>query len=390
MNYNLSPQLPRYLAVILVAYSFFALVVAGIQIFIINTSQLLPFHPAVLLGGLGFYTVLKSWQPVRWYRSSRINLILIAVDTAVCAFLVLSTGGLESPFLLYTLSPVLRSALFLSYTVTSFIVLISGVYVVSSCIFNPLFFAPAAFSWSYFIIYITASCLAASLPYLINFNLRQRLLAEDILAERWRLSREIHDGLLQNLTVLRWNAELINVHLSRMGIEMEEARQFLALTEKSRQDALTSLKLLRCNKPDTDIVAHIQESLNALAPAIKTELNVKAREIRLESAVEHELLRICQEALTNIRKHSCAQHVRVDMQAVNSRLEVSITDDGSGFNTVSFYRDGFLTKGHGLAVMKERADLVGGKFRVLSSPGKGTEIRVEVPTISRLEGLWRK
>jgi signal transduction histidine kinase len=91
------------------------------------------------------------------------------------------------------------------------------------------------------------------------------------------------------------------------------------------------------------------------------------------------LLRICQEALTNVTKHSGAQSVQVKLKQVNGHLRVSISDDGRGFDILTYYHDGVKAKGHGLTVMRERAESIGGKFRVLSMPGQGTEVQVEVP-----------
>ncbi len=386
---NLSPKKLRRSGIILAIYGFFALAIAGIQMFLLNMVFYVAYSPVLLMIALGVYTIFKTWHPVGWYRSGKISFILTAIDIVVCAFLVLSTGGLESPFLLYTLCPILRSALFLDNIITFIVVLISGIYVICSHLFNPFFTHPVGISWSYFIVYLTASCLSGALPYLINYNLGQRLQAENTIAERQRLSREIHDGSVQTLTALRWHAELLNRRLSRMGIDLEEAHNLLDLTEKSRQDALTTLELLRCNQPDADIITHIGESLKVLAPDIAAEYDTGTQEFHLEPPVEHELLRICQEAITNIKKHSRARHARVQIKAINSHLEVTIADDGTGFDARALQRNEFREGGHGLAVMKERAELVGGKFRVQSIPGKGTQIQVEVPTVSRLGGLWR-
>ena len=95
--------------------------------------------------------------------------------------------------------------------------------------------------------------------------------------------------------------------------------------------------------------------------------------------------------MTNIRKHSEAHNVQVKVRSVDDHVEVSITDDGCGFDALAFYRDGAEAKGHGLAVMRERAESIGGRFRVLSMPGQGTEVQVEVPSKShRSRWSWLK
>ena len=91
------------------------------------------------------------------------------------------------------------------------------------------------------------------------------------------------------------------------------------------------------------------------------------------------MLRICQEALTNIKKHSGAHNVRITVKPSEHHIKVIIADDGCGFDSASFFHDGAHSRGQGLAVMRERAQSVGGEFRVLSQPGRGTEVHVEVP-----------
>jgi len=68
---------------------------------------------------------------------------------------------------------------------------------------------------------------------------------EDIIQERQRLSREIHDGVAQTLSALRWQAQLLTRRLRAMGIELEEIKQLEVLTEKARMDTRESIELLR-------------------------------------------------------------------------------------------------------------------------------------------------
>jgi signal transduction histidine kinase len=73
---------------------------------------------------------------------------------------------------------------------------------------------------------------------------------------------------------------------------------------------------------------------------------------------------------------------------VDNHFEVSIADDGCGFDALAYYQGGMQQNGgHGLAVMRERAESIGGKLRVLSLPGRGTEVQVEVPANNQT-GRW--
>ena len=179
-----------------------------------------------------------------------------------------------------------------------------------------------------------------------------------------------------------------------MGIDLGEVEELVRLTEKAHQDTRESLELLRNYTGNGNFLPHLKDYLKQLSQDtdIDFHLDIETGELRLQPVVELELLRICQEALTNIRKHSTGVHkVQVKVCPINGHLEVNIADDGCGFDALAYYRDGIEAKGHGLAVMQERAESIGGRFRVLSMPGKGTEVQVEVPTNpQRSKLLWLK
>jgi len=345
--------------------------------------------PLYLIIGVGIYTLLKTLRPFRWQERGVIAFSLLGVDLAVCIFLVVSTAGLYSPFLLYTLAPVLTAALFLDRKVTFSITALSGAYVIGAHLANPFFTTQLLLpELSYFLAYIIAVSLAAALPYLINANLRQRLQYEEILQERQRLSREIHDGTAQSLSALRWQAQLLSRRLKAMGIELDEVRQLEILAERARQDTRESIELLR-DYTGGGFLPHLKSYLKQLSrdSNLTFHLDTEEDELRLEAPAELELLHICQEALTNVKKHASAHNVEVKVKEVDNHLEISVADDGRGFDALAYYQGGMPTGGHGLAVMRERAESIGGKLRVLSMPGKGTEVQVEVPA-NQQTGRW--
>ncbi|MFC1864617.1 sensor histidine kinase [Chloroflexota bacterium] len=230
-----------------------------------------------------------------------------------------------------------------------------------------------------------ALCLTAALPYLINVNLRQRLESEDILRERQRLSREIHDGTVQTTSALHWQAQLVYRRLAEMGIDLGEVTELARLAAKAYQDSRESMELLRNYTGDGSFLPHIRDYIEHLKQDNNIEffIDVETGEFHLEAPVELQLLRICQEALTNIRKHSEAYNIEVKVKSVKNHVEVSIADDGIGFDVPAYYRDCAQTTSQGLAVMRERAESIGGGLKVLSMPGQGTEIQVQVPAKPR-------
>jgi len=152
--------------------------------------------------------------------------------------------------------------------------------------------------------------------------------------------------------------------------------------EQAGQDTRESLELLRSYTGNGSFLPHLKDYLEQLSHEGNLTFRFDAEDgmIHLDAPVELQLLRICQEALTNIRKHSGADHVNVKLKLVNKHLKVSITDDGCGFDALAYYQDGGGAKSHGLAMMQERAESIGGRLRVMSLPGRGTEVQVEVPT----------
>jgi signal transduction histidine kinase len=307
---------------------------------------------------------------------------------------VLTTAGLYSPFLLYSLAPVLTAALLMGHGATFGISTASVAYAIGAHLFNPFF--PTQLSLpelSYFLAYIIAVSLAAVLPYLININLRQRLQYEDIIQERQRMSREIHDGIAQTLSALRWQAQLLTRRLKTMGIELEEIKQLEILTEKARLDTRESIELLR-GYTGSGFLPNLRGYLKQLSQenSLTCHLDSEERELRLGAPAELELMRICQEALSNVKQHAAASHVDVKIRSVDNHFEVNIADDGRGFDALAYYQGGMQhVKSHGLAVMKERAESIGGKLRVISLPGKGTEVQVEVPANNQSGGWpWLK
>ena len=387
-------KLQEYIGVIPSVYRFLAFATAAAHIFIFTSAYYSIIPPLILVSGVGIYTLFKMLHPLRWYQGGILGPGLLGVDIVACIFLVMSTGGLYSPFLLYTLAPVLTAALLLNRGITFTTAIVSIVYVITSQRGNPFFPTPLTLAeLGYFMVYTIAVCLAGALPYLTNVNLRERLQREDILQERQRLSHEIHDGTAQTLSALRWQVQLLRRHLAEMGIKLDEASELERLIEKAHQDTRASLELLHNHTHNGSLLPDLQVYLERYKEdtGIDFRLDLPPGEFHLEEPVQLELSRICQEALTNVKKHSGASNIQVKVKSVNNHLEVSITDDGRGFDALAHYRDGIQAKGHGLAVMRERAESIGGRFRVLSLPGRGTEIQVEVPLNARWSKLlWVK
>lgn len=227
-----------------------------------------------------------------------------------------------------------------------------------------------------------AIALTASLPYLINNNLKHHLEEEQVRRERQRLSREIHDGVAQTLHALCWQVQQVRQHLDLNDNSDYDVEKLEKLAEKARRDILQALEILRERKSESDLRSILTDCLEDFKQdnSIDYFLNFDNEFIDLDSESKKELASICREALANIKRHAGAHSVQVNVKQENGQVKLSIMDDGRGFDAISYYRKGLKNNGHhGLEVMKERADLINGKLHILSLPQRGTEVQVEVP-----------
>lgn len=368
----------RYL---LGAFRLLALVVAAVQLDSFLISDDLPgSFPLLLVAAL--YSLFKSLHPTGWFYRGWSSSALLAVDLAFSAMLLFLTGGMASPFILFSLTPILSASLFLSARLTAATAVLSMVIITSSHLMNPWYSHQFSLvDSSFLLVYFISACLIAVLPYLVNSNLRHQMQSQFIITERQRLSRELHDGVAQTLSGLCWQCQLLENRLKTMGIELDEVKELLRLTEEARYDARESLELLREYTGNGEFLTNLRQYLQHLRQntGILFQLSVMPSPHKLSTTAEIELLRICQEALANVRRHADARNVKVTIAPENNHLNVSINDDGCGFDAIAFYQFRNTNSSHGLTVMQERAESVGGHLRIISMPGMGTEVQVCIP-----------
>ncbi|HIQ06238.1 MAG TPA: PAS domain S-box protein [Anaerolineae bacterium] len=201
-----------------------------------------------------------------------------------------------------------------------------------------------------------------------------------ILEERDRIGREMHDGLGQVLSYLGVKTGTVREML-RSG-ETSQAETVLSELSQVVQEAYAEVReailgLRATVAPGVGLAPALTEYLHRyqLEWGIAAELVVDERAATsFPSAVEIQLLRIIQEALTNVRKHSGARHAWVRFEADAEGMVIIVEDDGQGFDPARVAGDCF-----GLQTMRERAESVGGTLEVSSAPGAGTRVRVRLP-----------
>lgn len=369
--------------VFLAAYRGFALVVATFQIFFVGYFQLFTLHNWILLGVVGAYTLYKLFRPFHWYKRSVFTYTDFGFDLALCASLLLLTGGLHSPFLLYCLCPILTSGLFFPRKLTFFIAGIPSLSLVAGELLlyttSPaISFYPLGLSVGLLGAVAVASFLIAWLPYTININASQTITARATLNERKRLSREIHDGVAQSLGIVHWKVELLRQRITDGEISqaLAEVTEVKGLVEEAQQEMKEAVDELRAGRVgEQGFVPTLAQYATEFTQTygIRCELHVADGQVNLPLSAELELLRIAREALANVRRHSAASMVEVTFESKQDGIEMTIRDNGRGFDTQAGFQ------GYGLAVMKERARSLGGELSITTSRGGGTEVKVRLP-----------
>lgn len=219
-----------------------------------------------------------------------------------------------------------------------------------------------------------------------NAHLNQKLRSLAVAEERVRIARELHDGMAQVLAYVNTKAQAVKAYLDKDKPE-EASTQLEQLASAAREvyaDAREGIMALRTQVgADQPFREALQEYMKRweTQSGIQAELAVEG-EIDISPPVELQLLRIIQEAMANARKHSGASTTRVELQQLDGFVVAGIEDDGAGFDPSIRSRAAFPR--FGLAIMRERAESIGGSLEIDSSPGRGTRVKIRVPTATRV------
>ncbi|MFQ5872904.1 MAG: histidine kinase [Dehalococcoidia bacterium] len=204
-----------------------------------------------------------------------------------------------------------------------------------------------------------------------------------VLEERTRIAREIHDTLAQGFTGIVLQLEAAEQALDESSAEVpDHLSRAKNLARESLQEARRSVWDLRPQALEQRTLdAALQEEVDRSAAAGQEQASFSLSGERQELLpnVEVALLRICQEALTNVRRHARASEVKVALSFDPEAVCLSIQDNGIGFDSEAVKSRG-RQRGFGLAGMEERARLLGGTLVVRTQKGKGTLVEVKVPT----------
>jgi PAS domain S-box-containing protein len=217
-----------------------------------------------------------------------------------------------------------------------------------------------------------------------NARLREQAQQAAVLEERQRLARELHDSVSQSIYSLTLFAK--GGREFAQAQDLDRVKECLAALGETAQQALKEMRLLLYElRPvaleQEGLIGALQQRLDAVEARSGVEARLLVDGVDMDdplsvlpSSVEEGLYRIAQEALNNALKHADSRAVTVHIASTGRHVALEVRDDGIGFDP----RDAFTKGGMGLISMRERAEQIGGRLEVVSSPGEGTTVRVKV------------
>ena len=220
-------------------------------------------------------------------------------------------------------------------------------------------------------------------PAVYNVYLLHRLRRRAGAAERARFARELHDGAVQSLIAVEMQVDVlrrqsdagkpIGSELGRIqGLLREEVLKLRELMQQMKAIDVDAQRLLGVLN---DTVERFQRETGILARFV-TDLEG----VDMPQRVCREILRIVQEGLVNVRKHSGARHALVRLASSKEKWNLTLEDDGKGFPFAGRYnQDQMEEAGKGPMIIKERVRLIAGGLTVESNPGQGTRLEISVP-----------
>ncbi|HVO43984.1 MAG TPA: GAF domain-containing sensor histidine kinase [Aggregatilineales bacterium] len=208
-----------------------------------------------------------------------------------------------------------------------------------------------------------------------NAQLSEQLRRLAVLEERERISRELHDGIIQQIYAIGMRLELVKnlVHdplldphldatMKALNDVIDDVREYIRDLDSGLQRRLTLERAL----------GEVIDAFHAISPA-RLDVTIQPIARPPEREQRHAIVQIAREALSNVARHSQATQVTLYLDASDEQYHLTIEDNGRGFDPAS------ASAGNGLYNMQERARKVGGWLTIHSMPGQGTKLTLWVP-----------
>jgi two-component system nitrate/nitrite sensor histidine kinase NarX len=218
---------------------------------------------------------------------------------------------------------------------------------------------------------------------LSSAQMREGARQRAVLSERTRIAREMHDSLAQVLGAVHLRLRVLETAVATAShdevvAEVEALADVCAEAYRDVREAILGLR-----DANHHAERSLEDNLRSYLAAYSTQSGVSARlanevghEVALSPRAEVHVIRIVQEALTNVRKHANARSVLVSIRGTDTSTSFVVSDDGTGFDPDAAVGG---QDGYGLFTMRDRAALLGGTVHVDSAPGRGTTVTATIP-----------
>ena len=233
-------------------------------------------------------------------------------------------------------------------------------------------------AWFVLLALVLVAAIAALLYRLRVRRLRSQF--DAVLAERNRMAREIHDTLAQSFVGVSVQLELTAHLLTQSQVaaahqQIDRTREYVREGLAEARRSIWDLRAITSQGTLPTRLTHLAEQSGT--DQLRIQLTIGGTYRPLTPDVEGEILRIAQEALSNIARHSGATQVSVDLRYHSTRLTLIVFDNGKGFQVSD---NSLSSKGHfGLQGMRERAGQISAELSINSSEGQGTVVTLDVP-----------
>lgn len=374
-------------------YARLALLFIGLGILVVPAWK--DFFEIETLRGLVVYMVMVAYSAVNYVvldtpkLGARLTFVSLCMDLIVLVYLVVVSGGLQSPLLptqlLFTTlfvmlfpRPLAVIPPLLTFPVVAKIQeILSEGWFTSQDLFLLIWYSAINCVIVYVMVYLNTR---EETKHREILRLQRSLKDYAVTQERTRLAREIHDGLGGTLSSLIIQAEYLQSLASDDSLR-SEIGELKSSAEESIEELRRSLTMMR---DDFDLVRGVEDAcrkFEARTPGLAIGFHREGNELPVSPEAALTVFRVLQESLANVAKHARASRVEVTLRFDGDACSLLVADDGQGFDTGKSSPVGH----YGLLNIRERAQRIGGTASVASSPGQGTRVSLSVPLTGSAE-----
>jgi signal transduction histidine kinase len=322
-------------------------------------------------------------------QSTIMNAAAIAVDIAVCVFLLSMTYGWRGPFWLYAISAVFWPSVRFSFKGAIISVIAFDALVLGTNFDRIRETVSDGFGGDLAARGLMVLFVASAIALTAQAIAKVQAMATE--AERHRIARDLHDGVGKTMGGISLEARSLAQWIERDPAEASRRARYVArISERAANEVRDVIRGLRQSEATATLVPAVQSVIDDWKTllGVPIRLSVSGQDAKVPVLIKGEIVRVLDELLRNVAQHSGATHVRVRLTLSNAGVTLSVKDDGRGFDPAML--DPWSGDGHfGLLGTRERTSMLGGYCRIKSAKNEGTDVTVDIPLGTRTErSFW--